>query len=52
MIVSTTALVRPYTDSGWMGEVSLMGILGGVPYTVAEDENTSDLAPCRSIAWT
>lgn len=50
MMVSTMALDLPYADSGWIADVSGMGMTWGVPYTVAEEEKTKFLVPWRSMA--
>lgn len=46
---STMAFVLPYADSGCKGEVSGIGIVVGVPYTVALDEKTKFLHPCAAM---
>lgn len=50
MIASTIPFVLPYADSGWIGDVSGIGMVLGVPYTVAEEEKTKFFTLCRSIA--
>jgi hypothetical protein len=40
MISSHMPFDRPYTLSGCTGHVSGMGMVSGVPYTVADDEYT------------
>jgi len=40
----------PYGDSGAFGESSVTSSVVGVPYTAAEEENTSLSTPARSIA--
>ena len=51
MMVSHMTLVLPYGECASRRVVSGIGITGGVPYTVAEDEYTMRVHPNAPAAW-